>query len=470
MGHGGKKKAPARHAAAPVQPPSLPADLLTFGYDFLHNPPDGDGKGIKARVWAHKSAPSTTEKRPLIIYLHGNNLTTPKRSYLDQDYPQLYGPAADPKGSMHAGKMLIPEIDAGNVVPLVIACPSVRENGGDLWPSTHFDLGTFVDELLATFAAFPRNLQVQLDLDCVAVVAHSGGGGYDKCGLNRLADDKGFFTAASSSHELTLLGVADTSTSREFGALLHRSFGPNVEVYAVHREHGGWTGADTHNEFSLGLVGLGEQPFADTKFEKEKSVFGADAPWCSASTPPQRISIEVTSATNVKPKDDPWNPLVAQWEKLPGGAYKNVAGFEHHFDVVAVWTLWAARRYFSPGACAAKATKKAAAPQGSGCAHCDALQKMIDAGTVSTQLAAGGKDAEAIEHLQYVLVDLGYKLPTSDLYPDGVDGDYGGATTKAIVAYLKTKAKADPPITGDGKSVTAEIAKALIADHQAKHP
>ena len=88
---------------------------------------------------------------------------------------------------------------------------------------------------------------------------------------------------------------------------------------------------------------------------------------------------------------------------------------------------------------------------------------MIDAGDVATRLKVQSKDGDAVEHLQRLLVALGYKLPASEGWPDGADGGYGNGTVKALAAFLK-----DIPWTGDGgdgKAVTPEIAAEILKRH-----
>jgi hypothetical protein len=426
-------------------------DLFQSGYDFLHHPPDAkkeDNAGTRSRVWAHKTA-HAAGKCPLIIYLHGNN----GEGYLKQNDPPLFGPGVGSNGSLHAGKLLAPEIAAGKVVPLVVACLTVFKNGNKMWTPAQFDLSTFVQEVKDLLAGLPDDAQVEIDLDCVAVTGHSGAGGNPGNSLNRVAEQKGRFTVDGNSHELTLFGVMDTRTDEVFGNVIRKGLSKNVDVYAVHRLHGGWRGEDqSHENFCKGLLGKTRADFAPAKeLEQEHDLVTTEKPCCDSASTPLRISIAVVQ------DDKRWAPHLAQWVAI-ADAYKDYGGrWTHHFDTVPLWTLWAARRYFSPGACKAKATR----PKGSGCDDCDALQAMIDAGDVADRLRFGSKDSEAIEHLQYHLVELGYPLPKSNAHPDGIDGDFGNGTVKALAAFLN-----EIGMPGDGKSVTPEIAKAVVEKHK----
>jgi hypothetical protein len=447
MGHG---KKPKGHAVAPKQTKAPSQDdLFLTGYDFLHKPPGAAGAGTKARIWASKSA-GKTDKYPLIIYLHGNNNSG--KHPLRQEFPPLLGPKADARGFLHAGKLLAPEIANGNVVPLVVASLSLLLNGAELWTPTLFDLSTFVQEVQGALAgfSFSDGTTVTLDLDNVAVTAHSGGGGNPGNGLSRVVEQKGRFSVDKSSHELTLVGVMDTRTDAFFGDLIRLSLSKNVDVYAVHRLTGGWNAdKQSHEKFCKGLTRWGREEFVpDAGLEQEQALVTQEKPCCDSANAPLRVSIAVVV------DDKAWTPYQAQWGKLPG-AYK-FYGWEHHFDIIPLWTLWAARRYFSPKAIAAKKAR----PKASACYHCDALQAMVNARDVATRLQAGSKDAEAVEHLQFLLTDFGYLLPGPLAHPSGIDGDFGPGTVKQLAAFL-----GEIGMTGDGKSVTPDIAKAVIDKH-----
>ncbi len=460
---GDPKKPPPQHAAAPKQkpaspPPPKPADLFLTGFDFLHHPPDAKNEnnpGTKARVWAHKDA-HAAEKCPLIIYLHGNNLKTKKHDYLQQDYPQLLGPKLDSRGFLHAGKLLTPEIDAGKIVPMVLACPTVFKNGSEMWTSAQFDLSKFVEEVSHQLDGFSGDAHVVIDLDCVAITGHSGAGGNAGNGLNRVVEQNGVFTVDGQAHDLTLLGVMDTKTDVDFGKVIRKGLprSKQIDVYALHRRHGGWPGSDqSHEGLCKGLNAIVDFD-TDAKLEQERDdLLSTEKPQHDPAKPLRRISIAVVQ------EDPKWNPTLTKWEKIPD-AYKQY-GWEHHFDVVGLWTVWAARRYFSPGACQKKKDQKAAAPKGSGCDQCDGLQSLLASGDLKDRLKMGSKDSEAVEDLQFHLAEFGYALPKSKAFPDGIDGDYGNGTVKALAAFLD-----EVKMPGDGKSVTADMVKEILKRHQ----
>lgn len=469
------KKQPKGYAASPTKKsPTKPAspprqkDLFNIGFDFTY-PPGAAETEPKARVWAHKDAPGAG-KCPLLIYLHGDNIKKDDKGKvvpgLHQLAPPLYGPDDDKQGWMHAGKLLSPLIAKKEVVPLVVACPTVfeRNRDGHLWLDSQFDLSTFVREVRK--ALKDAGSQVEIDLKCVAVTGHSGAGGSTGRGLNRIIEQKGSFSVddgnTHETHDLTLLGVMDTRTDATFGSLIRMNLGPKkIDVYAVHRPQGGWGSevkkqVQSHDGFCKGLGAHQVLTNPNLKFETVQNLLEG-TPMCDSSSAPRRISIAVTQTD-----DSPWNAAAADWDKT---AYRQYDGWEHHFDVTVIWTVWAARRYFAPQACDKRNVARAAALKR--CEDCEALQAMIDANEVDVKLKFRSKDADAVAHLQFHLVEFGYplpKLPTFDdgpAFPDGIDGDYGNGTVKALAAFL-----AEIHMSGDGKSVTPDMAKAILEKHK----
>jgi|GEM_PF-5850706 len=364
------------------KPDSAPGDLFEAGHDFehFHNYPDGaTGTGVKARVWAHKKA-LDAKSVPLLIYLHGDN------GGLRQDFPQLFGPQPGSQGWLHAGKLLSPLIDQGKVVPLLLACPSVKvSGGGELWIPKQFDLSAFVKQVREELAGNPETASIKIDLDRVAITGHSGAGGKGAVppegkqrgrpghGLNRVLEDRARFEV-DGEHELFLFGVMDTRIDDVFGKAIRDGVADNktTSVYALHRPHGGWGLKDNHKnllesqesfcrgllgdqreEFSLGddiekadglddllLTGDVESAFPKKGGSGEYSFKPATAkPWCDSAQSPRRISMTVTMDSKK------WSAGSGDWKKIPG-AYGEYEGWQHHFDVIALWTLWAARRFF----------------------------------------------------------------------------------------------------------------------------
>jgi len=87
----------------------------------------------------------------------------------------------------------------------------------------------------------------------------------------------------------------------------------------------------------------------------------------------------------------------------------------------------------------------------------DTLQKLIDAGTVATALRQGSSARHAITALQTMLHWLGFDKELN-WKKYGADGDYGGSTTKAVLAFAKRNGS-----TANGKRIPSALAEKIIA-------
>lgn len=343
--------------------------LFRVGHDFRHDPGTGSCQ-LAARVWAHASA-QAAGPRPLLIMLHGNN----GAGYLQQDFPQLFGPPTElegtedrgRRGSLHVGELLSPLIEQGRVVPLVVACPSMRANGLHLWRAADFDLSRFVSEVQAELAALarlapedPEHARVEIDLARVVVAGHSGAGGHRETGLGVVAGAGAQLTVGERTYPLAVLGLMDTAVTRDLGASIREGLAAKgnreTAVSALFRAGvGGW-GARDHDPagFWEGLVGKAadESPrfVPDARFE-DAALVGSPS-FGDPAARPTRLSILLDGDKAAALEADR-----ARWSALPPGPLDSTrarafrrydAGFGSHFDAVAIWTEWAARRFFHP--------------------------------------------------------------------------------------------------------------------------
>ena len=87
------------------------------------------------------------------------------------------------------------------------------------------------------------------------------------------------------------------------------------------------------------------------------------------------------------------------------------------------------------------------------------IQNALNQGDISTRLFRGSTDKALITDLQRTLFELGFRKQLKwDKYQ--ADGLYGGATTKALLAFAEKN-----DIQTDGKNVTNDIAKIMLQRH-----
>lgn len=87
------------------------------------------------------------------------------------------------------------------------------------------------------------------------------------------------------------------------------------------------------------------------------------------------------------------------------------------------------------------------------------LESALNKGNISTSLFKGSPDKELITDLQRTLFELGFRKELKwDNYQ--ADGDYGKATTAAVVAFAQKNNHST-----DGKSVSNTLAKLIIERH-----
>ncbi|MEM7373424.1 MAG: peptidoglycan-binding protein [Bacteroidota bacterium] len=89
--------------------------------------------------------------------------------------------------------------------------------------------------------------------------------------------------------------------------------------------------------------------------------------------------------------------------------------------------------------------------------HLKPIQDAIDLNEVETTLFDGSDDSAAIEGLQHVLHRLGYDKELK-WERFGADGDYGGSTTNAVLAFA-----AKEGLSSDGKKLSRQLAERMIA-------
>ena len=100
----------------------------------------------------------------------------------------------------------------------------------------------------------------------------------------------------------------------------------------------------------------------------------------------------------------------------------------------------------------------AAAP--GACDKCDQLEKLIGNG-VAQKIKKGSKDTACVSLLQFHLVQFGHSLGTSGPNGDGVDGDYGNLTAKALKAFF------DSAGSSEGTDALSDAgAKLIVKKHK----
>lgn len=303
-------KPPAGKADDPAKPAHTPSaggaeghgPLFDAGVDFQFG-------GNTARVWAH---PHTfmAGPRPLVIALHGIN---GKSRHLH--------PALDEHG-VHVGKLADKLIEDGKVTPLLIAAPSEFSDG----PWASFEIAKFVAAVKAAVAA----QSVEIDLDQVSVVGHSGAGGSRGRGLNKIAEAGGVF----DGHKLKVFGIADTCITSENAKEYKDGLEGNkvTAVYALHKGTGGWKAYGGSQSFARALgadqIGKATEPAEDSQ-DVDDNVYD------NGGATPQRVSIRIQVA-RLAPHHKEW--------KETGGYHGDVGA---HNDMVPMWFWWALPRFYT---------------------------------------------------------------------------------------------------------------------------
>ena len=309
--------------------------LFDWGVDF-----EFDNKGKKdARVWAHPRA-AHAGPRPLVIWLHGIKIPA--------EHPQLTEKISR-DWCLHAGKLAAALIDTGKVTPLVMAAPTCEKYAGssELW--TKFDLGKFVQKVADEVKA----QGVEIDLDDVSVVGHSGAGCDGSNGLHAIAK-KG---ASFDGHALKVLGFADTCASAGLAAAAARGLkdNPTTAIYAVHKGHGGGSRGDKPEEYAKGFGAKN----SSTAFVGNEDANEIDDFRDNGSANPARISAHLNEAALWAHEDE----FVADGAMKSGWNHHN--GWAPHYIVCLLW-IWYALPRFHPAKGGEKAVKKAEGPRVTG--------------------------------------------------------------------------------------------------------
>lgn len=297
---------PSAHPAA-SQPPHNTGGaeghgpLFDAGVDFQFG-------GNTARVWAHPHA-FLAGPRPLIVVLHGINGKSQKKH-----------PALDENG-VHVGKLTGKLVEAGKVTPLLIAAPTEFSDG----PWRKFDLAKFVTAVKAAVAT----QSVEIDEDQISVVGHSGAGGTQGAGLNKLADEGGAF----AGHSLKVFGIADTCITSANAKAYADGLKENktTAIYALHKGTGGWVAYGGSQSFAKAL-GAGEIGKATEPAEDAQDV--DDNVYDNGGKTPPRVSIRIKVA-RLAPHHKEW--------KEAGGYHGDVGA---HNDMVPMWFWWAMPRFY----------------------------------------------------------------------------------------------------------------------------
>jgi hypothetical protein len=260
---------------------------------------------LPARVWAHPHC-LLAGGRPLIVYLHGINKTA----------AESYPPLDDKKE--HMGRLAAKLIDDGKVTPLVIAAPTEYSNT----PWGGFDLAAFVDAVAAQLA----DQSVKIDYDNVSVVGHSGAGGYDKRGMNKIAAAGAKF----GEHKLKVFGLADTCMTADNAKAYAAGLKDNdtTAIFGMYKTTGGWPAHDSPAAFAKALGATAKATLAEGEDEGD-----LDLAQDNGATP-LRAYFHVKQEVLSKKHND--------WKAA--GAYHDSMGA--HWDMVPMWTSWALPRFF----------------------------------------------------------------------------------------------------------------------------
>ena len=296
------------HAGPPGKGP-----LFEKGIEFSY-------QGEEACVWAHPRA-ARAGPRPLVVFLHG--ISKSKHPPLGD----LVG--TRPKhvtGWTHVGKLAHKLIDDGKLTPLAIAAPS---NVGKNPPWTKFDLASFVNMVEQKL----REQGVEIDLDQVAVAGHSGAGGYQRCGLDKIFEDHATF----SGHKLLAVGIEDTCINAGAAARYKKGLEGNdkTAVYSVHRHTGGWPDP-TYSGAAKFAAALGADKENKTKVVGNEELADFDSYHDNGDARPARVSIKVKQMALPKYR--------GMWTDA-GGYFGNEGP---HGDMVPMWCWLALPRFLPP--------------------------------------------------------------------------------------------------------------------------
>jgi hypothetical protein len=296
--------------------------LFEDGLDF-----EFDNKGTKdARVWAHPAAHGAGP-RPLLIWLHG--------ILRWDDHPQLSS-KLDVDWTLHAGKLAAKLVDEGKVTPLVMAAPTCPEDKGSSTLWSKFDLGKFVSKVVEQAKA----QGVEIDLDQVSVVGHSGAGCYADAehgkynGLYKIAHEKATF----DGHAVKVLGFADTCVSPGLMSNAARDLEDNrtTVIYSVHKGTGGGSSGASMDKWS---AAMGATRKSSPLVESEADDLRSDD-----EQAPRRIAVHLPNGAPL------WEH---QQEYADAGAMKR--GWPHHgwgphYMVCLVWAHYALQRFYPANA------------------------------------------------------------------------------------------------------------------------
>jgi hypothetical protein len=296
----GQPSEPAQHHPGGVEGSGL---LFERGVDF---PFDGN----TARVWAHPHC-FFSGPRPLLIFLHGIN----------RDAKEKYPVLSD--NGVHVGKLAAKLIDDGKVTPMAIVAPTEFKGGGKEAVWAGFSVARMVDAAVKILAP----LNVQVDLDQVSVVGHSGAGGYGGAGLLKIAGQHAEF----DGHKLKVFGVTDTETANSEAAAYAAGLKDNktTVIYAMHKENGGWgqkfyAGAEQFAK-ALGATDKGKPEGAEHE-DEVKDLHGGGSPL--------RVSMKIDVARGLNARHKDWKDAHA-WVQRGS-----------HWDMVPKWIEYALPRFY----------------------------------------------------------------------------------------------------------------------------
>ena len=325
----GGQEEPAEEKKKDEEKPPAPASGPMFedGLDV-----EFESKGHKdARIWADPTAPSAGP-RPLLIFLHG--MSRPS------EHPQLQ--TQDDGSSVHLGKLAQWLAIKGRCEPMVIAAPTWRDTATSSGTWKHFDLDNFV----ALVVREAGNRGVKIDLDRVTVAGHSAAGCQNAQSLVKVARDGAQFTHAGQTHELLVLGFADTCLNKARAGFIDAGLHANAKtvVYGAFKGLGGATGGIDENdgalakEFAEGLRATAER---SSGFHAGETSGEFDHYWDTGGTTPDRVVIHFpnrkgTLGRGVYAHQEEW--------KQAGAVKKKAIG--SHYAMTLVWTWYALQRFY----------------------------------------------------------------------------------------------------------------------------
>ena len=316
--------------------------LFAVGHDFEY-----DNKGKKdARLWAHSAAPAAG-KVPLLVFLHG---IAPKLDGMDCDFPQLQDDFDAHPFGCHLGHLAGALIDGGKVRPLAVAAPTAHDNKS----STHlwrvFDLGKLVqrvgEELQQLNAGF------EIDPDEVLLAGHSGAGCDGSNGLYKVAKEHGEFRGKDGgTHQLRVLGFADTCASEGFAAIARINLKSNSKtaVYAMFKGGGGGGQAESPQLIQSYGAGYGATQLRKGGSGGPEDPAEFDDFRDNGGQAPARISVHFSEANakvehTIYAHEQEWISADAIAKPWPKKSQKN-SGWADHYAMTMVWTWWALQRF-----------------------------------------------------------------------------------------------------------------------------